>query len=332
MKEILLDELDDNNSFFHFTKIENIKSISKTGLEARKGPNSDIANEPFTTVFFSKGKKGILENSDAWLKWFMYHAYNEDNMFGFYRQEKDVKGQVEKWYQEFYSRKYLEDTEKQERLFAVISKSMQRAVYLSLDLEPGNEFDYNDYDNLKVKTLKEKASGNDIRYKTSKEMYGSFSNIDSPIMDSWNMHTKIATSIPKEKIAQVVTKEGKKDMLSIVIDVYQQKKENEHYDLLDNFIKYVNEKLLNNQEEEIKEENINYKNEITELKKVRQEVIASSRQKDEQADLNSMINDYDQDKSSNMRLNPTYKKQGFTSFSIIILILLIITIIYLALK
>lgn len=308
MKEILLDELDDNNSFFHFTKIENMKSISKIGLEARIGPNSDIANEPFTTVFFSKGKKGILENSDAWLKWFMYHAYTEDNMFGFYHKEKDVKEQVENWYQEFYSRKYLEDTKKQERLFEIISKSMQKATYLSLDLEPGKEFDYNDYDNLKVKTLKEKAEGNDIRYKTSKEMYGSFSNIDSPIMDGWNMHTKRATSIPQEKIARVVTKDGKKDMLSIVVAVYHQKKEDEHYDLLDHFMKYVNENRLNNQQEVIKGENLNYKDEIVKLKKARQEVISSSRKKEQQTDLNSMISDYHQEKGNNQTINHTSKK------------------------
>lgn len=308
MKEILLDELDDNNSFFHFTKIENMESISKIGLEARIGPNSDIANEPFTTVFFSKGKKGILENSDAWLKWFMYHAYTEDNMFGFYHKEKDVKEQVENWYQEFYSRKYLADTKKQERLFEIISKSMQKATYLSLDLEPGKEFDYNDYDNLKVKTLKEKAEGNDIRYKTSKEMYGSFSNIDSPIMDGWNMHTKRATSIPQEKISRVVTKDGKKDMLSIVVAVYQQKKEDEHYDLLEHFMKYVNENRLNNQREVIKGENLNYKDGIVNLKKARQEVIFSSIKKEQQTDLNSMISDYQQEKGNNQTINHTSKK------------------------
>lgn len=248
MKEILLDELDDNNSFFHFTREENLQSISEKGLRPKIGENSSFAEEEQPTIFFSKGKKGILENCDVWLKWYMYHAYNEDNFFGLYTGVGNVKAQVENWYQEFYSRTYLQDKEKQEKFFSIIEQKMRHGVYLSLDLKEQEDFDYDEYDCIKARNLKEKSLGNSVRYETSKEMYGTFSNVDSTVVDSWNMHVKPNRIVNKEKIKQVITKEGNKDMLSVVTEVYKNKSSNEHYDLLDKFMDYEYKKTSKNQE------------------------------------------------------------------------------------
>lgn len=52
----------------------------------------------------------------------------------------------------------------------------------------------------------------------------------------------------KEKIKQVITKEGNQDMLSVVTEVYKNKSSNEHYDLLDKFMDYKYKKTSQNQE------------------------------------------------------------------------------------
>lgn len=52
----------------------------------------------------------------------------------------------------------------------------------------------------------------------------------------------------KEKIKQVITKEGNQDMLSVVTEVYKNKSSNEHYDLLDKFMDYEYKKTSQNQE------------------------------------------------------------------------------------
>lgn len=52
-------------------------------------------------------------------------------------------------------------------------------------------------------------------------MYGYFSDVDSLVMDQWNMHTKANKGVEKEKISQVVSSTGAEDGLSIVQEMYE---------------------------------------------------------------------------------------------------------------
>lgn len=54
MKRVILEELDKENTFFHFTRKENIKSIEQNGLMSTKGQNAKNV-EITPKIFFQKG-------------------------------------------------------------------------------------------------------------------------------------------------------------------------------------------------------------------------------------------------------------------------------------
>lgn len=142
------------------------------------------------------------------------------------------------WDKEFRNRSYLEDKEKKEKVFNIVYEKMKQTVYLSLELEEGVDFDYRDIDENKEKSLQLKRKGNIVNYLYTKEMYGSYSNVDSIKMEKWNMHTKMYKNIDKEKISQVVTKSGQEDILSIIKTIYQ-KENNKKYDILNDYMEYI---------------------------------------------------------------------------------------------
>lgn len=115
---------------------------------------------------------------------------------------------------------------------------MKQTVYLSLELEEGVDFDYRDIDENKEKSLQLKRNGNIVNYLYTKEMYESYSNVDSIKMEKWNMHIKMYKNIDKEKISQVVTKSGQEDILSIIKTIYQ-KENNKKYDILNDYMEYI---------------------------------------------------------------------------------------------
>lgn len=240
MKKVALDELDDEMSFFHFSPAEQKESIEYFGLLAQIGHNAKgVEDSP--KVFFSKGKVGVLEASDVWIKWMMHNYFGMKDKYGFY-QEKTIEGRktaIEEWNNEFLNREYLKDTEKLEKVFELVYQGLQRTVYYKLDLVEGIDFDYQDIDEAKMRALRRKQQGNEIDYIYQKEMYGNFSDVESPIMDSWNMHTKPYKEIEKEKISQVVTSNGKTDGFSIIQEVYETKGKNRKWDVLDKFMAYA---------------------------------------------------------------------------------------------
>ena len=200
MKRVILEELDKENTFFHFTRKENIKFIEQNGLIATKGQNAkNIEITP--KIFFSKGIEGILELTDVWIKWMMNNAYSMKNLYGFYDtlSKQEITEKASTWDKEFRNRSYLEDKEK---------------------------------------SLQLKRKGNIVNYLYTKEMYGSYSNVDSIKMEKWNMHTKMYKNIDKEKISQVVTKSGQEDILSIIKTIYQ-KENNKKYDILNDYMEYI---------------------------------------------------------------------------------------------
>lgn len=239
MKRVILEELDKENTFFHFTRKENIKSIEQNGLMSTKGQNAKNV-EITPKIFFSKGIEGILELTDVWIKWMMNNAYSMKNLYGFYDtlSKQETMEKASTWDKEFRNKSYLEDKEKKEKVFNIVYEKMKQTVYLSLELEEGVDFDYRDIDENKEKSLQLKRKGNIVNYLYTKEMYGSYSNVDSIKMEKWNMHTKMYKNIDKEKISQVVTKSGQEDILSIIKTIYQ-KENNKKYDILNDYMEYI---------------------------------------------------------------------------------------------
>ena len=56
MKRVILEELDKENTFFHFTRKENIKFIEQNGLIATKGQNAKNV-EITPKIFFHRKYK-----------------------------------------------------------------------------------------------------------------------------------------------------------------------------------------------------------------------------------------------------------------------------------
>ena len=76
---MLLKDIDDLNSFFHFTNKSNLKNINLYGLIPRIGINANNI-EATKKVFFSKGKTAVLELCDVWLKWMMNNAFGPKDL------------------------------------------------------------------------------------------------------------------------------------------------------------------------------------------------------------------------------------------------------------
>lgn len=240
MNEVTLDEVNNEMTFFHFSPVEQKQSIEHFGLLAKIGHNAEgVEDSP--KVFFSKGKMGVLEACDVWIKWMLHNGFGMKDKYGFYQGKnlEERKKRVEEWNREFLNREYLKDTKKLEKVFELVYQGLQRQVYYKLDLVEGIDFDYQDIDEVKIRALRKKEQGNENDYIYQKEMFGNFSNIESPIMDSWNMHTKPYKEIEKEKISQVVTSSGKTDGLSIIQEIYETRGKNRKWDVLDNFMSYV---------------------------------------------------------------------------------------------
>lgn len=248
MEKVMLNELDPENTFFHFSPEKEGEFVEKEGLVAKIGKNSEVGGEKIPKVFFSKGVNGVLEACEVWIKWMMNNAYNINDRYGFYHgkslEERELL--VEKWNQKFLNREYLIDYDNQKDVFELVYQGLQRQVYYKLDLEEGIDFDYEDVDELKVMAQKKKEANDFSSYIYQKEMYGSYSNMDSVIMDSWNMHTKSYHSIDREKISQVVDSSGKKDGLSIVQEIYEIYGKEKNWDILDRFITYTYDKRKEN--------------------------------------------------------------------------------------
>ena len=227
-------------SFFHFTREENLINIQEVGLQARIGMNSNWL-EKTSKIFFSKGFDGLLQNLDIWIKYKFHRAFNEVDGYDFYKGKpiEERKKLIDEWGNEFLSKEYLKDEEKKEKVFEKIYEGIKIQKYLLLDLEDGIDFKYDDIDEIKEYNLEEKNKGNPTRYLYAKELYGNYSNIDSNKVDKWNMHTLANHSIPKEKIFKVITKDGKDDALSILQYIYiTYRKKYNKYDIIDDFMEY----------------------------------------------------------------------------------------------
>ena len=186
----------------------------------------------------------------------MNRIYGVNDRLGMYKNEteEEHKERMSKWTKEFLSKEYLNDQEKKDKLFEYVYKYFKERTYLQLDIKDGIEYDSNDKDEAKEKLL---SNQDYMPSAYAKMMYGEFSNMDTVVMDDWNMHTKSNIGVDKSKIKQVTTKDGKTDMLSIIIDLYDKYKNMPHSGfLLDEFVEYSKKKEeINNM---INEEGNNY--------------------------------------------------------------------------
>ena len=88
MEYIRSNEIDPQNTLFHFSRIDNRESIEEYGLQAVAGGENEAANDDKNkTIYFSKGIAGILKAVDVWARW----EYNK-----YARQEHSKGHEIEK--------------------------------------------------------------------------------------------------------------------------------------------------------------------------------------------------------------------------------------------
>lgn len=246
-----LGDLDVENSYFHFTDETNLEYIKENGLISNIGKHSvDIDKK--SSIFFSYGMIPTLQGADTWIKWVMHRMYGEKNQFAVYNglDENSKKLKQHEWREEFLNRDYLKDNIRKEKSFELLYSSLKKKTFLTLDLKPDIDFSFDDVDYNKKESLDKKENGDSISYLYMKEMYGEYSDIDSTVMDKWNMHTYFGAEVDPERIMQVTDSKGRTDMLHILMEMYDKCKSYKDFqvDILEDFISYARQKEISKEE------------------------------------------------------------------------------------
>ena len=271
IKDIDLSKLTDEELqklIFHYSLKKDKTSIDKNGLKSVIGRNSKGIDK-LKAIYFSYGLEAVLETWDVWLKWRADRLYNpywqEENKELLEAMENGTATEQEMqeywykcqlWNEEFTSGKYKDDKEKMDFLFEFQIDEMLASNYYLLDLKEGENFSFDEIDVKKAKTLTQDKNG--ISYKKFKEMYGEYSDIESDKVDKWNMNTFLGQPIiiTPDRIKKLTLPNGKNDVLSIVEFLYDRYKEitpqerQVKFDLLNKYMKYVKEKIRNNELQE----------------------------------------------------------------------------------
>ena len=242
MEKVRINQLEED-SMFHFTLRDQLDQIEEKGLLPIIGENA-AGIERTPKVFFSKGELGILKATEVWLRWLMNRTHGVVDKLGLYKglskEEDNIR--LGEWTKEFLSKEFLNDEEKKEILFDYYYEYLKKRIYLYLDIEDKVEYDSNDVDENKV-LLQERNEYLPTAFATV--MYGDFSDMNNPIMDDWNMHTKSGTGIEPDKIKQVVTPNEEESCLSIIMYLYDKYKDMDHeHLLLDDFIEFAKKKEM----------------------------------------------------------------------------------------
>ena len=242
MEKIDLDKLEEN-ALFHFTKTENLNSIAEHGLIPQIGENSHRV-ENTSKVFFSKGEIGVLKATEVWLRGLMNKINGANDKLGKYKNlsSKEEAQKLREWNEKFLNREYLNDEEKKSELFEYYYDYLQERTFLILDLEEKKHYLIDDVDENKKNLL---LNPNAVKTAYAKEMYGSFSNMDSEIVDDWNMHTITDVPVEVENILELTFNDESADALTIVMEIYNKYKGlNKEKLLIDDFIDYANKRKM----------------------------------------------------------------------------------------
>ena len=254
MEYIKIGKIDPINTCFHFSRIDNRKSIEKYGLQAVPGGENEAANDKNKTIYFSRGFLSILKVVDVWARW-EYNRYASQEKSKGHRIKREYKMHKIEGKDESYDKEVM-----REIIFNKLYEDFKNRQYYTVDLIEGKngDFEFGDIDVKKIFTR-----DNDGR--PSLEVlwlygpYSDFGTSEKPNneQEEWNMNTKSGDRIiPSERLKIVETQEGRTDGLSVIIEVYEKyrktiPKENDSmFEILDNFIAYAKEKYKSDKDYE----------------------------------------------------------------------------------
>lgn len=233
LRRVDIKDIDIKNTHFYLTELDKLESIEKNNLKAKEIKNTfNESDKP--RIYFASGTSNLLKNQDVWLKWKMNELYGISSLEKRYsgRELEDYK---HLWIQEVLSKEYKNDTKKKTKLFQNYYYDLIDSIYLVLDISNGKEYDNLDYDLVKLKLLQDKDS---LEYKFMKEIYGSFSNMDSAIMEPWNRHTLKYAKV-KARDIRIVSENDKTINAVEVLRYFYDNYKDTDYDLLDDFFTWL---------------------------------------------------------------------------------------------
>lgn len=190
MQQYLLNKKDLNLNYFHFTDKKNLESIKSNGLVPNIGNNAKNI-EKTKKVFFVEGLDNLLILFECWINALYYipvipFIYK---LGAFFLRHK--------WFPNIIGDSYFKALKisklHQKRAFRKLDKILDYGVLLKLDLEENIDFRYDDKDEIKSRGY----------IKRHLEICGyseKYSDLNSNIMDKWNMHTLTDHTVDSKKI------------------------------------------------------------------------------------------------------------------------------------
>lgn len=247
MEYIKSEKINPINTFFHFTIIDNRKSIEKNWLQSvAGGENEAIGDNDRKTIYFSKGIPGILKAVDVWAQWEYRKYARQENSKG-----QKIKQEYEENIIEGIDQSYDREVMKQ-IVFNKLYNDFKKRQYYTIDLIEGKNGDF-EFGDIDVKKIFSRDK-NGKPYPAALWMYGPYSDfgtLENPNnkQEDWNMNTKIGDkTISSDRLKIIETQDGKTDGLSVIIEFYDQyrgmvhKESEKMFEILDSFIAYAKEK------------------------------------------------------------------------------------------
>lgn len=195
-KSIDICELNKNNCFLHYTNVKNINSIFKLGLEPRIGKNA-ITIEKNKKVFFTIGFDNTLYLMDVWIKWLVLRP--RSNFIYSCGACFMKKSYFPKFIIDYIWRYWIHSKSKVNYACKKLYKILNKSVFLLLDLEENIDYKFDDIDEVKNQKFSRRHLKYIYNYKDD--------DVNSNLMEKWNMHTLVGKSIEKEKITLVKYKD-----------------------------------------------------------------------------------------------------------------------------
>ena len=212
LEQVDISEIDLNNSYFHFTRRDNLGRISKEGLKPQIGDASKMKNEEQSRVYLSRGGKGIIEIKNSSI-----HEFKELRICDIpeeYRMYFDIK--------DYSSQEQVDE----KTVYDAMERRFKDEIYFKVSAKEGEDFLIEDqYDSIFEK---------DFSMESLKEMFE-----QNPKKD---IKGKVNHTISPEQLTRLITEKGD-TAFDIVKYLYNRLLENAKKIGKEAFVKWANSDL-----------------------------------------------------------------------------------------
>ena len=126
LKQVNVSGIDLNNSYFHFTRRDNLGRISREGLKPQIGGASKMKNEEQSRVYLSRGGKGIIEIKNSFI-----HEFKKLRVCDIpeeYRKYFDIK--------DYSSQEQVDE----KTVYDAMEKRFKDEIYFQVSAKEGEDF------------------------------------------------------------------------------------------------------------------------------------------------------------------------------------------------